>query len=467
MAADDLEIAAILNQVKERVRARYPSRDGAPALIPLVDLMPLLQARDAAQAKVASIGSVNPRAGGPVNQLIQSVKRLISRSLSWFVRDQITFNRQVMACFEAALETLNEVNVSIVAANASWSAMSNEAAQLKDIRLHWHEWRLQWEKNLAANEMQFLRTAADLQTGFSYRTAMMETSFRDIAKAQHADYLGALDRATLDTQKRLWADLEKVRLEYDRLIHNELRLIRQRMIASPPSAQPMPPAVPASPQPQLAAFSPGALDYSRFADRFRGTEEYVRSNQQFYLPLFQQAGRVLDIGCGRGEFLELLRENGIAARGIELSDENVDYCRSKGLEVEKADLFEYLAAIPEQAEDAIFSSQVVEHIDPAQLPEMIKLCASRIRRGGLLALETPNPECLAIFATYFYLDPTHMRPVPHPLLRFYMEEAGLGKIEVHSIAPAVDSFPEIRSLPPDFAARFFGGLDYGIIGWKL
>ena len=88
-------------------------------------------------------------------------------------------------------------------------------------------------------------------------------------------------------------------------------------------------------------------------------------------------------------------------------------------------------------------------------------------RGGVLVIETPNPECLAIFATHFYLDPTHTRPVPHPLLAFYMEENGLGRIEVHKLSPAVESMPALASLPEDFRNAFFGGLDYGILGTKL
>jgi 2-polyprenyl-3-methyl-5-hydroxy-6-metoxy-1,4-benzoquinol methylase len=511
MAADDLqdrdlrgeEIAALLSDVKQRVRARYPSasvpvESGGPVpfRVPLADLMPLVHARDAAVAKVAAIGSVNPRPGGPVNQAAQMVKKQIARALAWFVRDQITFNRQTIACIEAAIDAMNELNASISMLAAQFNAraaaqdaetaarfaelqarvethhasaktLAAEAAELKDIRLHWQEWRVQWEKNLAANEMQFLRSVADLQTGFSHRATAMETNFRDMVKAQHSDYLGALDRTNLDIQKRLWADLEEMRLDYDRMIHNELRLIRQRLKSPAPQHELAPPAV----VPPATVLPPAAItpffDYARFADRFRGSEEYVRGTQQFYVPFFKGLGRVLDIGCGRGEFLEVLRDNGIPGRGIELSSESVVYCRSKGLDVEQADLFAYLADLPESTEDAIFGAQVVEHLDPARLPEMVRLCASRLRRGGLLAIETPNPESLAIFASHFYLDPTHSRPVPHPLLAFYMEEAGLGKIEVHRLSPAAESFPEIQSLPPDFASRFFGGLDYGILAWKL
>jgi len=481
--ADDLqgaEIAELLNEVKQRVRSRYPAasvpveRPGAaPILVPLANLMPLVHARDAAQAKMAAIGSVNPRSGGLANKLIQFFKRAVARALDWFVRDQVTFNRQTVACVEAAMEALNEMNSSIAILAGEFNervttrldrvdiAMQDliaEAGELKDVRTHWRDWHVQWEKAIAGNELQFLRGVADLQTGFSHRANKMESNFRDMVTAQHSDYLGALDRTDMAIQKKLWADLEKIRIEYDRLIHTELRLIRQRT--------PVAPAEPVA-APQAAAASPLGFDYGRFAERFRGSEQYVRANQQFYLPYMEAAGSALDLGCGRGEFLELLRERGVQARGIESSAENVAYCRSKGLEVEQADIFEFLANLPEQIEDAIFASQVVEHLDPARLPEFVRLCASRLRKGGLLVFETPNPECLAIFATHFYLDPTHQRPIPYPLLSFYMEEAGLGKIEIHRFSPARESFPEIELLPEAFAERFFGGLDYGILGSKL
>ena len=129
-------------------------------------------------------------------------------------------------------------------------------------------------------------------------------------------------------------------------------------------------------------------------------------------------------------------------------------------------MFVYLEAQPDGAFDAIMSSQVVEHLGPERLPEMIGLCAAKLCRGGILAIETPNPECLAIFATHFYLDPTHTRPAPHPLLAFYMEEAGF-VTEVHPLSPAVESMPEIGDLPARFREKFFGCLDYAIIGRKL
>jgi O-antigen chain-terminating methyltransferase len=242
-----------------------------------------------------------------------------------------------------------------------------------------------------------------------------------------------------------------------------LRTIRQRaQVAGAARTAEGSPAVPGGPHSAAEDF-----DYGRFAERFRGPEEYVKQGQRIYLPHFQGCQNVLDIGCGRGEFLEMMREAGIPARGIDLGEESVATCRHKGLEAEIADLYVYLTALPEASLDGIFCSQVVEHLPPERLPEMVKLCATRLARNGVIAIETPNPECLAIFATHFYLDPTHTRPVPHPLLAFYLEEFGIGNIEVRRLAPAAESLPSLAELPEGFRNAFFGSLDYAIVGRKL
>ena len=461
------ELTAILQEVRDRVRARHPEISTSAA--PLPDLMPLLHARDAAEAKVAAIGTVNPRAGGPVNWLVQQAKKTIARALDWHIREQVEFNRNVMACVQAALEALEETRRTLALLDKHWgevlaelqAEVRGEVRELKDIRSHWVEWHQEWEHKLVVNETKLLRGVAELNAAYQHRTGQLETSFQDKVRAQHAEFTGALDRYSVDVQKRLWADLERVRADYDRLIHTELRLIRQRAAAAAPTPAPAPP------QPQAQPAAQPEFDYTRFAERFRGSEEYVKEGQRFYLPLFAGRCDVLDIGCGRGEFLELMQEAGVAARGIDLSQESVELCRQKGLTAETADLFAYLADLPEASLGGIFSAQVVEHLPPERLPEMIRLGASRLGRGGVLAIETPNPECLAIFASHFYLDPTHTRPVPHALLAFYMEEYGLGQIEVHRRSPAVESMPALAALPEDFREAFFGGLDYAIAGRKL
>jgi len=467
---ESAELIALLHDVRDRVRARYPETAAGGVEIALPDLMPLAHARDAAFGKVAAIGTVNPRSGGVLNSLVQAWKRLVARMLDWHVRQQVEFNRKSMACIDAALEAMADVNRALAALGNRIAEQEKVGEEMKDIRNHWAEWRVEWEHKLAQNEMQFLRSVADLQGSFQHRATLMDANYRDAMRGQHTEFTGALERFSLDIQQRLWADLERIRLEYERLIYSELKTIRQRAAVSGAAGSGATGSR-ASEADAASAEAPAAppleFDYGRFAERFRGTEEYVKAGQQIYLPHFRTCRNVLDIGCGRGEFLEMMQAAGIPAKGIDLDPESVATCRHKTLDAEVADLFVYLENLPEASLDGIFCSQVVEHLPPQRLPEMIRLCASRLQRSGALAIETPNPECLAIFATHFYLDPTHQRPVPHPLLAFYLEEFGVGNIEVRKLSPAAESMPSLKSLPEDFREAFFGGLDYAILGKKL
>ncbi len=475
------ELLDAIREIQERTRARHPESPTAQGAIPLPDLMAVVHARDAAEAKVAAIGTVNPRPPGFISDIAQFVKRTVARALDWHVREQVEFNRATVDSIQAILETLSETRRSlsllckqsddhrdemhsqldqfsdrIDRAIAQTTGLQEEARELKDIRAHWYAWRQDWEKKVALNEIQFLRSVADLQGAFTHRSAVMEGNFRDLLKTQHAAFEGAMEKSNQDIHRRFWADIEEVRTEYERLIHSELRLIRQRAAVVKPS--------PATVTPQLA---PENYDALKFAEKFRGSEAYVKGNLEFYRRFFADKIEVLDIGCGRGEFLSFARELRATARGIDLSEECVALCRQKGFQAETADLFVYLTNLADASLDGIFCSQVIEHLPVERLPEMIRLCAAKLTRNGVLAIETPNPECLAIFATHFYLDPTHTRPAPPLLTAFYMEEAGLGRIELHRLSPAMESIPELAGLPPDFRDKFFGGMDYAAVGWRL
>jgi 2-polyprenyl-3-methyl-5-hydroxy-6-metoxy-1,4-benzoquinol methylase len=459
---ESAELVAILREVRDRVRAANPETS-AGGEIPLPDLMDLVHARDAALGKVAAIGTVNPRRGGPANWLVQTWKRTVARVLDWHVREQVEFNRKMVDCVDTLIEALNQSNRALTILANRLAVERQHFEAIKDIRSHWADWRFEWERKLAENEVQFLRSVADLQGGFQHRVTLMDANYRDALRAQHAEFHAALDRYGIEIQKRLWDDLERIRVEYEQIIHAELRTVRQRAeIRESQAAAAMPAANSAA-----ATSGPLLFDYGKFAEKFRGPEEYVKAGQRLYLPHFAGRRNVLDIGCGRGEFLEMMREEGIPARGIDLSEEAVATCRHKGLDAQTADLFEYLDSLPEGSLDGIFCSQVVEHLPPERLPEMIQLCSSRLQREGAIAIETPNPECLAIFAAHFYLDPTHTRPVPPPLLAFYMEEFGIGRIEVKRLSPAVESMPSLASLPEEFREKFFGSLDYAVLGKKL
>lgn len=474
------ELAEIIRTIQERVRSRFPGTAPAgTAAVALADLMPLVHARDAAQGKVAAIGTVNPRPPGPLNALIQAAKRLIARLLDWHVREQVEFNRGMVACVNATIEALNQVNRSVAALAAELgreaqalgqqiSALGEEARQLRDIRSHWSEWRTGWEKKLAETEIRYLRAVAELQAafdqrvregeaGFGYRLAQAESAFRELANRQHADFARALEEAGRSFQQQITEEFGRIRLEFERQIHSELRTLRQRLaLVGQPEAvgRSEPPAAP-------------VLDWLRFAERFRGSEESVKAAQRRYVEDFRGCRRVVDLGCGRGEFLELMAEAGISARGVDASAECVALVRAKGLEAEQADLFDYLEAVADGSLDGIFCAHVIEHLPGERLPALVGLAARKLERGGRLVIETPNPACLATFATHFYADPTHVRPVPASLVVFYLEEAGFGGIEVRPLSPAVDAIAALAELPEGFRETFFGGLDYAVLARRL
>lgn len=460
MDAKGEELAAVIAEIRERVRARNPngpSGGNGPGNVALPDLTPLLHARDAAEAKVASIGTVNPRAGGLKNSIIQAAKRFIARALDWHVREQVEFNRAVMSCVQATIESLNECRQAISQVAVQSSDLRGEARELKDIRSHWSEWRAGWEQKLSNTEIQFLRSVAELQASYQHRATLMEAGFRDQVKAQHYDFERAMERQSESIQERFWAELVKVRTEYERLIHSELRLIRQRSSLVR--------AVEHATQNAPATFTD--IDWIKFADRFRGSPEDILARQRMYAARFKEHAPVLDLGCGRGEMLQVFQAAGISARGIDSNDDSIALCQAAGLHAEKADLFAYLSELPEASLGGVVCCQVVEHLPPERLPELIRLAHAKLRAGGLLAIETPNPECLAIFATHFYIDPTHRHPIPPVLASFYLEEAGFGNIEIERLSPALESLPSIAELPENFRKNFFGALDYAAFGTKL
>lgn len=460
------ELTALLDEVRARVRERHLQVSANHLALP--DLLPILHARDAAYGKIAAIGSVNPRRGGPLNALIQGVKRMLARSLHWLVREQVEFNRAGVTAVEAILSALQENNRALNELAARCCAVDGKldaalrdtvdpvARDFNDIRAHWIAWRGEWARKLELNEIQFLRGLADLQTAFTHRATLMESNYRDLLRAQHTDFEGALTRTATEIQQMLWTGLETARTQFQALVHEELRVLRQKAWMYSPAAQ-------AAPAPDAPPDFSG-LDWWQFAGRFRGPETYVSQNHEFYLSFFRNCRSVADLGCGRGEFLSLLKENGIPARGVELSAELVAYGRTRGLEVEQNDLFAWLLAQPQRSVDGIFCSQVVEHLPPASVWDLVRLAHDKLAPGGVLAIETPNPECLAIFASHFFLDPTHTRPVPPSLLEFYFVENGFCDLVTRRFAPAIESMPELAALDPGLRDKFFGALDYAIIG---
>jgi len=200
---------------------------------------------------------------------------------------------------------------------------------------------------------------------------------------------------------------------------------------------------------QIEALHPRQLDIDQLslANAFRGTEPSVRDRQQRYVARFDGLDDVVDVGCGRGEFLELLREAGVTARGIDADLRMIEHCRAKGLEVELREAVDYLSGLPEDTLGGIFAAQVIEHLASTDLLSLVQEARRVLRPGGVFLVESPNPEALLTFAE-FYLDPTHVRPYHPQLIRWLLEQEGFVDVEIELSVDPDESLP----LPPLEAA---------------
>ncbi|MGE5357823.1 MAG: class I SAM-dependent methyltransferase [Bacteroidales bacterium] len=200
-----------------------------------------------------------------------------------------------------------------------------------------------------------------------------------------------------------------------------------------------------------AALASAPLDsykYVGFEDQFRGRAEDIRANLADYLQLFHDTSDVLDVGCGRGEFLQLLSEHGISARGVDVNHEMVESCRARGLDVVEGDAVAFLRGLPECSLGGLFAAQVVEHLEPDHLLRLLDAAASKLRPGAPIVLETINPACWAAFFESYIRDLTHVRPVHPETLKYLLEASGFAQVEVRYRAP----YPDDAKLQPLQAA---------------
>jgi SAM-dependent methyltransferase len=179
----------------------------------------------------------------------------------------------------------------------------------------------------------------------------------------------------------------------------------------------------------------GAWKYVGFEDRFRGSREEIRSRLEAYVPIFAGASDVLDIGCGRGEFLTLLREHGISGRGLDLNHEMVEVCRAQGLEAAEGDALGYLRSLPDQSLGGLFAAQVAEHLEPDYLLALLEEAFVKLRPGAAIVLETINAACWFAFFSSYIRDITHVRPLHPDTLSYLLTAHGFQEVTVRYSAP--------------------------------
>ena len=206
--------------------------------------------------------------------------------------------------------------------------------------------------------------------------------------------------------------------------------------------------------------------YHAFEDRFRGSRELIKSRLRIYLPFviplkaIYDDCRVIDLGCGRGEWLELMVDEGFEAQGVDLDESMLAISNAAGLSVVKSDIIEYLQKIQDNSVEIVSGFHIIEHISSDSLQILVKEAFRVLKPGGLLILETPNPENLLVSTTEFYLDPTHNKPIPPKLLYFLAEYNGFARIKllrmqesqsISSLADDIDVTDIFFAVSPDYA----------------
>ena len=185
------------------------------------------------------------------------------------------------------------------------------------------------------------------------------------------------------------------------------------------------------------------MDYAGFEDRLRDPA-MIKHKQRDYLGYFTGQAPLIDVGCGKGEFLELMREAGIEAKGVDLDLDMVLHCKERGLEVQRRDALDYLAEQPDDSVGGIFSAQVIEHLTSAQLATLVSLAWQKLKPGGVAILETLNPESLFVHYKWFWMDPSHVRLVHPQTLQFLLESAGFAEVSSQFASPPAGVIP----IPP-------------------
>jgi len=255
---------------------------------------------------------------------------------------------------------------------------------------------------------------------------------------RYQEALAAWERRSSDAVARLSASHEELRTSLGVLQQATHALKRE--VDTLATSGVTTTTAPANPT-DLPAVVSGQLDsadshtYVGFEDRFRGSPDDISERVSEYLPFFQDTSDVIDIGCGRGEFLALLREQGIRAKGIDINGSMVDVCREQGIDATEADALSYLRAQRDSSLGGLFSAQVVEHLEPRYLTGLLDVAFDKLRPGAPIILETINPACWFAFFESYIRDITHVRPIHPDTLTYLLVASGFQHVDVRYRAP--------------------------------
>ncbi len=426
------------------------------------------------------------KAGGAVLRRLGLSRALAGQPLGWFGSSSVS---RRLAAFEAAMDTRRRALEERVAeqqtvidlatrrlaqlqagqdelGRKALSAIADQDRLLRTLT----ERSASLTRQLTATEdsiIESLLTLADSVADHTSRVTRLEQVVDVPALAARIDEVAGALRAQLDG--RVIA-AETIAEQNRRDVADQQRrigLMLNALNAARAMGQGVPPAVEAEDDHALDAL------YVAFEDRFRGTRATIKQRQLVYLPRLRDAGAgtpdrpVLDIGAGRGEFLELLREQGLTGLGVDSNETMAAVCRDIGLDCVQADALDNLAARPANSLGAITGFHIIEHLPFKVTVRIIDEALRVLAPGGLLILETPNPANLLTASRWFYLDPTHRNPLPGEMVAMIAEARGFPMPEILELHPMAARFPgNDQQLAAALDKIFYGPQDYALIARK-
>jgi O-antigen chain-terminating methyltransferase len=216
--------------------------------------------------------------------------------------------------------------------------------------------------------------------------------------------------------------------------------------------------------------------YVFLEDNLRGRRDEIKKRLQVYIPIIKKSNTglknspILDIGCGRGEWLELLKETGLHASGLDLNKIMIRICKERGFKVKEGEALSFLKDLSDHSLGAVTCFHLIEHYGFEFLVGLLKEILRVLKPGGLVILETPNPDNVLVGSCNFYLDPTHNKPLPSPLIKLVLESCGFSKVKIMPLNPYED---DARIKNDDFETSkrfndyFYGPQDYAVVGYKI
>ncbi|HWF88541.1 MAG TPA: methyltransferase domain-containing protein, partial [Pyrinomonadaceae bacterium] len=328
--------------------------------------------------------------------------------------------------------------------------------QLKDlqsvVRMQFH--------SIISEQGKVLRIHDALNKGYVALQAQMNRRESEQTEVQqrHAAELQAL-RTQLEQQVDALVDrLQKLRMDIAQQETRLANLLDNAVVSEQPSS--------------AIGERDHLLDamYFSLEDTLRGTPEQVKETVQVYLPVLRDAGittGILDVGCGRGEWLEVLRDNEFQARGIDTNRIVLQRCRELSLDVEEAEALTHLRSLADNSLNAVTAFHFAEHLPLDALVRFLDEAGRTLKPGGLLILETPNPENLLVGSCNFYLDPTHKNPLPIPTLKLLVEARGFRCQEVMKLHPVASAKIEVKDQLTSHLNHFlYGPMNYAIVARK-